>query len=80
MIVSQFITIRRYRIPCARTTGTVDGDPITVIQLTTTQHGTLSLNADGTFTYTPNAGYVGSDSFTYKLNDGAGQPGRDGFH
>ncbi|MCA9138079.1 MAG: pre-peptidase C-terminal domain-containing protein, partial [Planctomycetales bacterium] len=29
-------------------------------------NGTLiSINADGTFTYTPNAGFVGDDSFTY---------------
>ena len=32
--------------------------------------GTLSLNADGGFVYTPNAGYVGEDSFTYRINDG----------
>lgn len=33
-------------------------------------HGTLALNSDGTFTYTPNAGYVGTDSFTYTADDG----------
>jgi hypothetical protein len=33
-------------------------------------HGTLTLNADGSFTYTPAAGYSGSDSFTYVANDG----------
>ena len=34
-------------------------------------HGTLTLNPDGSFTYTPNAGtYVGPDSFTYHANDG----------
>jgi hypothetical protein len=27
-------------------------------------------NADGTFSYTPTAGYVGADSFTYTANDG----------
>lgn len=32
-------------------------------------HGTLSLNANGTFTYSPNADYNGSDSFTYQLSD-----------
>jgi len=32
--------------------------------------GTLDLDDDGSFTYTPNAGATGSDSFTYKVNDG----------
>ena len=35
-------------------------------------NGTLTLNADGTFTYTPNANFNGSDSFTYHANDGIG--------
>src|SRR5262249_18613196 len=48
----------------------VDGDPLTAILVSGPVHGTLTLNADGSFTYTPNAGYVGSDSFTYKANDG----------
>jgi VCBS repeat-containing protein len=33
-------------------------------------HGTLTLNANGSFTYTPAANYNGPDSFTYKANDG----------
>ncbi|QUD89319.1 tandem-95 repeat protein [Phenylobacterium montanum] len=39
-------------------------------------HGTLTLNANGSFTYTANAGYVGTDSFTYLAKDGlsAGTP------
>ena len=35
-------------------------------------HGTLVLNADGTFSYTPNANYNGTDSFTYRISDGHG--------
>src|SRR5207248_2746303 len=34
-------------------------------------HGALTLSADGSFTYTPAANYNGSDSFTYKANDGS---------
>src|SRR5205807_521693 len=33
-------------------------------------HGSLSLQSDGSFTYSPTPGYRGSDSFTYKANDG----------
>lgn len=34
-------------------------------------HGSLTLNADGSFTYTPDAGFLGVDSFTYHASDGA---------
>jgi VCBS repeat-containing protein len=33
-------------------------------------HGTLTLNPDGSFTYTPATNYTGSDSFTYQASDG----------
>ena len=33
-------------------------------------HGALSLNLDGTYTYTPALNYLGPDSFTYRANDG----------
>jgi len=33
-------------------------------------HGTLSMASDGSFTYTPYAGYSGTDSFTYETTDG----------
>jgi len=32
-------------------------------------HGSVTVNADGTFTYTPTTGYVGGDSFTYTITD-----------
>lgn len=32
--------------------------------------GSLSLQADGSFVYTPNAGFSGSDSFTYRATNG----------
>jgi len=35
----------------------------------TTSHGTLVLNHDGSFTYTPQAGFIGTDSFTYTASD-----------
>ncbi len=33
-------------------------------------NGTLTLNGDGSVVYTPTAGFFGSDSFTYRANDG----------
>jgi VCBS repeat-containing protein len=50
----------------------VDGDPLTASIVTGPAHGTLTLNADGTFTYTPAANYHGPDSFTYQADDGNG--------
>ena len=32
--------------------------------------GTLTLNANGSFTYTPAPNFNGADSFTYRANDG----------
>jgi VCBS repeat-containing protein len=34
------------------------------------QHGALTFNADGSYSYTPGQDYNGSDSFTFKANDG----------
>jgi len=48
----------------------VDSDSLLAILDDTTNDGTLVLNSDGSFTYTPNANFVGSDSFTYHTNDG----------
>jgi VCBS repeat-containing protein len=48
----------------------IDGNPLTATLVSGVAHGTLTFNADGSFTYVPNANYNGSDSFTYKVNDG----------
>jgi hypothetical protein len=49
-----------------------DGDPMTAALDTGPSGGTLALNADGSFTYTPHSGFTGTDSFTYIVNDGNG--------
>jgi VCBS repeat-containing protein len=36
-------------------------------------HGTLALNSDGSFLYTPAANYHGPDAFTYRADDGPAQ-------
>ena len=47
-----------------------NGDPLTAVLVTGPAHGSLSLNANGTFTYTPHANFNGTDSFTYRVSDG----------
>jgi len=47
-----------------------DGDPLTVANLTQPAHGTATLNADQTVTYTPDSDFAGTDSFTYRAHDG----------
>src|SRR5207244_1856118 len=47
-----------------------DGDTKTAVLVSGPSHGTLTLNANGSFTYTPAANYNGPDSFTYKASDG----------
>ena len=53
----------------------VENNPLTAIQVSPPAHGILSLNANGSFTYTPVANYNGTDSFTYKANDGTSDSG-----
>lgn len=48
-----------------------DGEAITASLVSTTSNGALTFNADGSFTYTPTAAWTGTDTFTYKINDGA---------
>ena len=59
--------------------GTLAGDaasavglPLTFAKASDPSHGTLTLSADGSYTYTPAANFTGADSFTYTVNDGHG--------
>ncbi|MEO5714727.1 MAG: Ig-like domain-containing protein [Luteolibacter sp.] len=47
-----------------------ESSPLTATLVSGPSSGTLTLNANGGFTYTPTAGFTGSDSFTYRANDG----------
>jgi gliding motility-associated-like protein len=47
-------------------------DPKTVEIVTQPTNGTVTLNADGTITYTPNPNYNGPDKFTYRVKDANG--------
>ncbi|HVM05660.1 MAG TPA: Ig-like domain-containing protein, partial [Acidimicrobiales bacterium] len=46
-----------------------DGDPLTAGMPTNPSNGTLNLSTNGGFTYTPNPGFSGTDSFTYMAHD-----------
>lgn len=48
----------------------IDGNPLTAAQVSAPSHGTLSLNANGSFIYIPIHYFSGEDSFIYKANDG----------
>lgn len=50
----------------------LDGDLLGVTSVSGPSHGSLTLNADGSFTYQPVANYNGSDSFAYVVGDGKG--------
>lgn len=49
-----------------------EGMPITVVSATSV-HGSVVIEADYTLTYTPAAGYVGTDTITYVIEDDQGQ-------
>ncbi len=51
-----------------------DGDPLTVsvTPISGPSNGSLVLNGNGSYVYTPNPGFVGNDSFVYEVTDGKG--------
>ena len=52
-----------------------DGDSLTAMFVKLPDHGELVFNDDGSFTYTPEADYFGSDGFTYNVSDGTDETG-----
>jgi hypothetical protein len=47
-----------------------DGEMLSALLVDEPLHGTLDLNEDGSFIYTPGADFDGEDSFTYRATDG----------
>ncbi|MBA4062162.1 MAG: hypothetical protein C0501_00325 [Isosphaera sp.] len=47
-----------------------DGDPLAAVLVDGPTSGTLAFAPDGSFVYTPFAGFGGTDSFTYQASDG----------
>jgi serine protease AprX len=48
-----------------------DGGALTAVPAGGTANGSLALNGNGSFSYTPNPGFAGTDSFAYRAFDGA---------
>ncbi|SMX28073.1 Bifunctional hemolysin/adenylate cyclase precursor [Pelagimonas phthalicica] len=49
-----------------------ESDPLTVTGTTDPANGSVVVNADGTVDYTPDSGFVGTDTFDYTISDGNG--------
>jgi subtilisin-like proprotein convertase family protein len=47
-----------------------ENDPLTASQRSQPDHGYVEMASDGTFTYEPDGGFSGTDSFTYRAGDG----------
>jgi large repetitive protein len=58
-------------IPVLANDSDPDADPLTVISATA-NHGTVTVNPDGTLRYIPDANYNGPDAITYTISDGNG--------
>ncbi|MBE9061110.1 S-layer family protein [cf. Phormidesmis sp. LEGE 11477] len=50
----------------------IEGDTLSFETVGAAANGEVTINGDGTLTYTPDAGFSGNDSFTYTINDGNG--------
>lgn len=50
-----------------------DGNPLTAVLSEIPADGTLTFNANGSFTYTPDADFIGTIQFTYRADDGFDQ-------
>ncbi|MDZ4289326.1 MAG: tandem-95 repeat protein, partial [Prosthecobacter sp.] len=53
-------------------TGTdVEASALTFVLVEDAEHGNAAINADGSYSYRPDAEFVGTDTFTFKANDGS---------
>jgi VCBS repeat-containing protein len=50
----------------------IENGGLTITLVNGVSHGTLTLNSDGSFTYTPNPDFRGEDAFTYQISDPEG--------
>ncbi|GAA4594007.1 putative repeat protein (TIGR01451 family) [Actinoplanes octamycinicus] len=75
-VVADVVTSTAYRtakpLPVLAGAADPNGDPLSVIGATDPAHGVVVRNPDGTLTYMPDAGWSGSDSFTFTVGDNRG--------
>jgi VCBS repeat-containing protein len=57
----------------------IEGDPLTYALATTAQHGSVSVNNEGSFNYHPDADFNGNDSFSFSITDSHGASHNYGF-
>ena len=53
----------------------LESEDLSAIREEDVEHGSLTLSSNGTFTYTPDEDYFGTDSFSYRASDGSLQSG-----
>ncbi|MEQ8443788.1 MAG: tandem-95 repeat protein [Alphaproteobacteria bacterium] len=70
LLVSSIVLPEDYVASAQLTAFDLNGDAFDFALSGNAGHGTVTLDADGNFTYTPDADYAGSDSFTVTLSDG----------
>jgi hypothetical protein len=71
-VSAQTVMNTNVNIPVLASCSDPDHDPLTVTAVTQGAHGSVSINANNTVTYTPNSQYTGTDSFTYTIADPCG--------
>lgn len=71
--VSEVQTLAKQSVGVLANDTDAQHDPLTAVLVDNTTHGALDFHPDGTFTYQPNAGFVGNDSFSYRASDGTHQ-------
>lgn len=72
--VSNYNVTTEYNTQCSgQVIGSdIDGDPLSYSKSRSPYNGVVVVNIDGTWSYTPNTGYVGQDSFKVLVDDGTG--------
>ena len=67
---ASFLTTRGQSVSGRLVGADPDNDALTFANVSGPAHGSVILNADGSFNYAPLSGFVGNDAFTYRVSDG----------